>query len=54
MERKYIDRRLEQDRRRVYDINWTNERRSYKERRSLIEKRENWQRVSIFSSIQKR
>jgi len=54
MKRHYIDRRSDQDRRCVYDIdiiNQTGERRLFRERRSPIERRENWQRVSMFSSV---
>lgn len=52
-DRNYIDRRSV-DRRCVYDIDVVNrvgERRSFQERRSPIERRQNWQRVSTFTSV---
>lgn len=52
---KFIDRRAEKDRREGYDLNYMIqggvERRKMKERRSHIERREGWIRVSEWHSI---
>lgn len=55
MDRSGFDRRLEEDRREVYDLNYFesggNERRRRTERRHREEKRRGWQRVSRWSSV---
>jgi hypothetical protein len=49
-----IDRRSEIDRRRVYDIDYSSEgrieKRNWKDRRNKVERRNNWMRVSMWSS----
>ncbi len=51
----FIDRRTEKDRRKGYDLNYMIqggvERRKIKERRSPIERRDGWIRVSEWHSI---
>lgn len=51
----FIDRRTEEDRRKGYDLNYMIEggveRRKIKERRSPIERRDGWIRVSEWYSI---
>lgn len=55
MNRSGFDRRLEEDRRDVYDLNYFEaggvERRRREERRHSTEKRSGWQRVSHWSSV---
>ena len=55
MNRSGFDRRLDEDRRDVYDLNYFeaggDERRRLEERRRSGEKRNGWQRVSQWSSV---
>lgn len=55
MNRSGFDRRLDEDRRGVYNLNYFEkggtERRHIAERRSSAEKRAGWQRVSQWSSV---
>ncbi len=55
MNRSGFDRRLEEERRDVYDLNYFeeggDERRRRRERRHSGEKRNGWQRVSQWSSV---
>ncbi len=49
-----LDRRSEIDRRRVYEIDYSSEgrteKRNWKDRRNKVERRNNWMRVSMWSS----
>jgi len=52
-----FDRRSGEDRRKIYNLEYTrfenSERRSMKERRSGIERRKDWTRVTKWSSVLK-